>query len=61
MLETDSMTIELVTMLTVHVLVKGRDIHPDGFRNGDIMKGVLIGVTYVEPKSVYGLNETTFW
>ena len=60
MSETNSITIELVTMLTVCVLVKGRDILLDVFGNEDIMKGVLIGATHVEPKSVYALNKTTF-
>ena len=60
MLETNSATVELVTTLTVHVLVEGRDILLDVFRNEDIAKGVLVGVTHVEPRSVYALNETTF-
>ena len=54
------MTTELVTMLTVCILIKGRDILLDIFRNEDIMKGVLIGVPHVEPRGVYAHNETTF-
>ena len=54
------MTAELVTVLTVHVLIKGRDILPDVFRNEDIAKGVLIGMAHVKPRIVYALNETTF-
>ena len=46
------MTIVSLTTLTVHVLVKGRDILPDVFRNEDVMKGVLISATHIEPKSV---------
>ena len=48
MLKTKSVTVQSVTMLTVHVSVKGRDILPDVFRNEDIAKGVLIGVTHIE-------------
>ena len=60
MSETNSVTVELATMLTVCILIKGRDILPDIFRNEDIMKGVLIGMTHIEPRSVHALNETTF-
>ena len=60
MLETNPVTAELVTTLTVHVLIKGRDILTDVFRNEDIVKGGLIGVTHMEPRSVCALNETTF-
>ena len=35
------MTVESVTTLTVCILVKGRDILLDHFRNEDITKGVL--------------------
>ena len=47
-------------MLTVHILIEGRDILLDIFTNEDIAKGVLIGLTYVELRSVHALNETTF-
>ena len=47
-------------MFTVHILIEGRDILLGVFRNEDIMKGVLKGMTHVEPRSVYTLNETTF-
>ena len=60
MLETNSITVELVTMLTVCILIKGRDILPDIFRNEDIMKGVLIGKTHIEPRIVHALHENTF-
>ena len=60
MSETNSVTAEPVTMLTVHILIKGEDILPDIFRNEDITKGVLIGGTHVEPRCVHALNETTF-
>ena len=60
MSETNSVTAELVTMLTVHILIEGRDILLDIFRNEDIAKGVLIGITHVEHRSVHALNEITF-
>ena len=60
MLETKSTTAEPVTTLTIHFLIKGRDILLEIFRNDDIMKGVLIGMTHKEPRSVHALNETTF-
>ena len=46
--------------LTVHILIDGKEIHPDVFRNEDITKGIMIGGTHNEPRSVYALNETTF-
>ena len=55
------MIVESVTTLTVCILVEGRDILLDVFRNEDIVKGVLIGLTYVEARSMYALNETTFF
>ena len=54
------MTVEPVTMLTVHMLIKGRDLLPDVCRNEDITDGVLICMTHMEPRSVYALIETTF-
>ena len=60
MSETNSVTVEPVTMLTVSVLIEGRDILLDIFRNEDITKGVQIGMTHIEPRSVHALNETTF-
>ena len=60
MSETNSITAELVTMFTINILIEGRDILPEIFRNDDIVKVVLIGVIHVEPRSVHALNETTF-
>ena len=54
------MSAESVTMLTVCVLIDGKEILLDVFRNEDIVKGVVVGRTHVEPRSVHGLNETTF-
>ena len=56
MSETNSITVELVTRLTEHILIEGRDIILDVFRNEDITKGVLIDVTHKEPRIVHALN-----
>ena len=60
MSETNSVSTGLITTLTVHVLMDGKDILPDAFRNEDIAKGVLVNGTHVKPRSVHDLNETTF-
>ena len=41
MSETNPVSTEPVTTLTVHVLTDGRKILPDVFRNKDVVKGVL--------------------
>ena len=58
---TNSVSAELVTTLAVHVLIDRKDILLDGFRNEENVKGVLVSGTQVEPRSVYALNETTFF
>ena len=60
MSETNSMSADLVTMLTVCILIDGKDILLDVFRNGDIVKGFLVSGTHAEPRSVHSLDETTF-
>ena len=60
MSETNSVTVESVTAFTVCIFIEGRDILPDVFRNEDITKGVLIGMTHMEPRSACALNEITF-
>ena len=60
MSETNSVSPEPVTTLTVCILTDGREILPDVFQNEDVAKGVLITGTHVEPRSVHALNETTF-
>ena len=60
MSETNSESAEPVTMLTVCILIDGREILPDIFCNEDITKGVLINGTHIEPRGVYALNEATF-
>ena len=60
MSETNSIAAEPVTMLIVCILIDGKDILPDIFRNEDIAKGVFVNRTQIEPRSVCDLNETTF-
>ena len=60
MSETNSVSAEPVTMLTVCILLDGKDILLDVFRNEEIAKGVLVSRTQVKARSVYALNETTF-
>ena len=45
----NSITAELVTMLAVCILIDGKEILPDVFRNEDITKGVLVSGTHIEP------------
>ena len=54
------MAVEPVPTLTICILINGKDIPPDVLRNVDIAKGVLVSGTYVEPRHVYAVNETTF-
>ena len=54
------MVTESVTMLMVHVLIDGKEILPQVLQDKEVAKGVLMGWTYVEPKSVQALNETAF-
>ena len=49
-----------VTMLMVCILIDGKEILPHVLKNEDVMKGVLMTWTHVEPRSVHALNETTF-
>ena len=37
-----------------------KEILPHALRNEDVMKGVLLRWTHIEPRSVHALNETTF-
>ena len=60
MSETNSVAVALVTILTVHILINGKDILLDIFRNEEIVKGVLGSGTHIKPRSVNALNETTF-
>ena len=60
MSETHSVTTKLVIMLTIHILIEGRDILPEVFQNNDIAKRVLIGVTHIQSRSGHALNETMF-
>ena len=60
MSETNSISTELVTTLNVHILINGKDILLDIFRNEDTTKGVLVSGIHVKPRSVHVPNETTF-
>ena len=55
-----SVSTEPLTTLTVCILIGGKDILLDVFRKEEIMKGVLVSGTHFEPRSVYGLNDSTF-
>ena len=59
MSETNSMSTEPVTMLTVCIFIDRKDILLDVFRNEESAKGVLVSRTQVKPISAYALNETT--
>ena len=59
MSKTNSVSTELVTMLIVCILIDGKGILLDVFRNEEISKGVIVSGTQVKPRSVYALNETT--
>ena len=60
MSEANYVSPEPITMLTVCILIDGREILPDIFCNKDITKGILVSGTHIEPRSVYALNETAF-
>ena len=48
MSKTDSVSADPVNTLTVCILIDGKDILPDVFRNKDIAKRVLVCGTHVE-------------
>ena len=54
------MPMEASTTLTVCILIDGKEILPQMLWNEEVMKGVLMGWTNVEPKSIQALNETIF-
>ena len=56
----NAMPMETSMMMMVHVLINGKEILPQVLCNEEVTKGVLIGWTKVEPKSMQALNETTF-
>ena len=45
MSQTNSVSAEPVTTLTVCILIDGKDILLDVFRNEDIVKGILVSIT----------------
>ena len=44
----------------VCIVIDGREILLQVLHNGEVTKGVLMGWTNIEPKSMQALNETTF-
>ena len=56
----NAMPIEASTTLTVCILIDGKEILQQVLYNEEVVKGVLMGWTNVELKSVQALNETTF-
>ena len=60
MSEANSVSADPVTMLTVCILIYGKDIFLDVFRNEDIAKGVLVSGSHGKTRSGHALNETTF-
>ena len=51
---------ELSPLLTVHMLIDGKEILLLALQNEDVIKGILMSWTHVEPRNVHTLNETTF-
>ena len=51
---------ESVTILMLHVLIDRKEILPQVLKNEEVVKRVLMGWMYIEPKNVQVLNETTF-
>ena len=56
----NAMPMEASTTLMVHILIDGKEILPQALCNEEVMKGVLMGWTNVELKSIQALNEITF-
>ena len=56
----NTMPTEVNTTLMVHVLIDGKEILLQALHNEEVMKGVIAGWTYMEPKRLQALNETTF-
>ena len=50
----------VTTILTVHILIDGKEILPHVLRNEDVVKGVLMSWTHGEPRNVNALNQTIF-
>ena len=56
----NAMPMEVSTTLMVCILIDGKEIFPQALHNEEVTKGVLMGWTNVEPKSIQAVNETTF-
>ena len=59
-MNTNAVSTKPVTMLMVCVLIDGKEILLHALQNEDVVKGVLMSLTHVEPRGVHTLNETTF-
>ena len=57
---TNAVSTDPVTTLTVCILIDGKEILPHVLCNEDVAKGVLVSLMHVEPRNVQALNETTF-
>ena len=55
-----AMPMEASTTLTVCILIDGKEIFPQVLCNEEVTKGVLMGWTNGETRSIQALNETTF-
>ena len=59
-MNTNAVSTEPVTILTVHILIDGKEILPHALQNEDVAKGVLMNWTHVKPRGAQALNGTTF-
>ena len=59
-MNTNAVSTDPVTTLMVCILIDDKEILPHALQNEDVMKGVLMSWTHVEPRGVQTLNETTF-
>ena len=58
-MDMNAVSTKLVTTLMVCILIDGKEILPHVLRNEDVTKRVLMSWTYVEPRCVQALNEST--
>ena len=56
----NAIPMEASTTLMVCILIDGKEILLQVLHNEEVTKGVLMGWTNIEPKSIQALNETTF-
>ena len=51
---------EVNTTLMVCMLIDGKEILLQALHNEEVAKGVITGLTNIEPKNLQAVNETTF-